>query len=366
VTADVLDRVRAFTARELTGQHDRLDIPGALPLEISRRFHAAGLALWWLPEPDGGLGASIEQSVDVVSELAYGDAGIAFTFLVPLTGTLLVSLYGSPDLYKQHVLPMAASGGCCALAFSEHEAGSELDRTATLAEHRGAEILLNGTKAFSTNADFADFLLVLARDAASDADASSFHTLLVPRNSPGLQVDKRWPVIGLRASATYQLSFNDCRIPAENALNGPGIRVLEAGVNSARILIGAMALGIARRIRDLCMDYAATKPLAGTGLLDNPVFAAKLGQMEMEIDVMRNQCRGTLRSALGAKMFCGQTGWQIATVGSQIFGGLGYTTTLPMAKLLRDIRLVSIGDGGDDVLRQLLYNRYVLPAFRRV
>lgn len=385
MTESVVDRVRDFAARELVGREAYWDqLADRPPFDLYRRFHEAGLAHWWLPESEGGPGLSLEESADVVSELAYGDAGIAFTFLAPYSGTVMLSLFGSEDLYPRYAVPMYASGGFCALAASEHEAGSELVHTATVAERHGDEVVLNGVKAFSTAAGFADFLMVLVREAG---EAGEFRMAVVPRDTPGLTMNKRWPVVGLRSSWTYEFTLDDCRIPADHLLAGNGVRVLEAGLNALRVLLGALALGVSRRIRDLCMEYAAGKRLGDGILMDNAVFEARLGQMEMEIDVMRNQCRtagrefdalaarpdaaqqmlrvGTQLSAVVSKMYCGQAGWRIAAQASEMFGGLGYTEELPIAKLLRDIRHTSILDGGDDVLRQLIYRRYVVPPFRR-
>jgi alkylation response protein AidB-like acyl-CoA dehydrogenase len=222
--------------------------------------------------------------------------------------------------------------------------------------------------------------------AKADGPAG-FLAVLVPRETPGVRIDKRWDVNGLRASATYQVTLTDVRVPAANALRGNGLRLLEVGLNASRILIATCALGIARRIRDTCMDYAKDKWIKGAPLATNAVFAAKLGQFEMQIEVMANQCLtaargydaiaaqpdagadflklGTLRSALSTKMFCGQTGWQIASTASEMFGGLGYTGDAVIGKLLRDMRYVSIVEGGDDVLRDLMFTRYVVPVSKR-
>ncbi|MFD0349763.1 acyl-CoA dehydrogenase family protein [Kitasatospora aburaviensis] len=176
-------------------------------------------------------------------------------------------------------------------------------------------------------------------------------------------------------------------MPAGNRLEGSGLRLLEIGLNASRILIAATALGIARRVRDHCMLYAKAKPFRDGTLLDSPVFAQQLGQMEMQIDVMKSHLlragrdfdrimtdpdaaalfarQGTLKSALTAKMFCGQTGWSVASAGSEMFGGLGYTHDLPIGKLLRDIRYVSVVEGGDEVMRELVFGRYVVPVLRR-
>jgi alkylation response protein AidB-like acyl-CoA dehydrogenase len=244
----------------------------------------------------------------------------------------------------------------------------------------GSEYVVNGEKYFSTNSAFADFLVCIV---AAPGDPSGYLALVIPRETPGVTIGKRWEVIGVRASATYPVTFKDCRVPVTDQLKGNGLRLLEVALNASRTLMAATAVGIARRIRDLCIEFATTKPLKGSTLLESPVFAAKMGQIEMQIEAMSSQCktaardwdtvwgsanaaeqflrRSTLKSALVAKMLCGQLGWQVASVGSEMFGGIGYTHEVLVAKLLRDVRYVSIVEGGDDVLRDLLYARYVMP-----
>ncbi|MFI9328316.1 acyl-CoA dehydrogenase family protein [Kitasatospora sp. NPDC052868] len=381
---EIQKAVRGFVAQELKGRHAELDSLAEAPLPLYDRFRETGLANWWLPKESGGQGLTLSDSVDIVNELAYGDAGAAFTLFISVLGTSMVSLYGSEELKERYLAPMAERGAYCATLGSERNAGSELGRIETVAARSGDELVLNGEKYFSTNAGFADFLLVVA---ASAEDPGDHLAVLVPRDTPGVSIVRRWDVIGLRSSATYEVHFEDCRVPAGNRLNGNGLRLLEIGLNASRTLIATTALGTARRIRDLCMEYAKTKRLRDAPLVDSPVFAAKLGQMEMQIDVMKSQCRqaardydaimespdpatafakqGTLKSALTAKMFCGQAGWDVATVGSEMFGGLGYTNEHPIGKLVRDMRYVSIVEGGDDVLRDLVFSRYVIPIPRR-
>ncbi len=380
---DHLRTVREFVRAELIGQEAELDCFADMPLPVYKRFADTGLANWWLPAEYGGLGLSFEQSVPIVSELAYGDAGVAFTAFISVLTTSMVTWYGSEELKQKYLGELVAQGGFCATLGSEHAAGSELARITTTVRRDGDTLVLNGQKAFSTNTDFGRFLVVIAKVEGS----ADFLAVLVPRDTPGITVDKRWDVIGLRASATYQVSLSDCRVPAANALRGNGLRLLEIGLNASRILIATTGLGIARRLRDVCMDYGKTKSVKGAPLSTNPVFAAKLGQMEMQIEVMTNQClaaareysaiaarpdaadewlrQGTLKSALTTKMFCGQTGWQIASVASEMFGGLGYTGESVVGKLMRDMRYVSIVEGGDDVLRDLVFARYVVPVAKR-
>lgn len=376
--------VQSFARRELILQEQQLDSRAQSPESIYQRFAETGLSNWWVPKEYGGLGFGLQESVRIVSELAYGDAGAAFTIFIPVLTTSMLGWYGSDELKDAYLGRMVAENGCCATLGSEHAAGSELARITTTVRRDGDLLVLNGEKAFSTDADFGQFLVVLARVEGS---TSEFLAVLVPRESAGVTVDKRWDMIGLRSSGTYQISLTDCRVPAGNALKGNGLRLLEVGLNASRILIASTALGIARRVRDVCMEYAKTKSVKGAPLASNPVFAAKLGQFEMLIEVMTNQCAaaardfdaiasrpdageeflrvGTLKSALTTKMFCGQTGWQIASTASEMFGGLGYTHELIIGKLLRDVRYVSIVEAGDDVLRDLMFNRYVVPVSKR-
>jgi len=381
----ILARVRAFSREELLPRQKEFDSLPEVPLPVHEAFHERSLGNWWLPERYGGMGLGLEDSVDLVSELAYGDAGVAFTMFISILGTVGVALYGTDEAKERYLAPMARDSQYCATLASERTAGSELAKIATIATPAGDAVVINGEKFFSTNSGFANFLVVVARSASTPGEHTA---VIVPRDKDGVRIVKRWEMIGLRSSGTYQVSFERCRASKQDVLNGPGLRILEVGLNASRILIASTALGVARRVRDVCMEYARRKRVGDRPLTGNAVFAAKLGQMEMDIDAMRHVCRGaarefdsimsrddaaehflrkgTLRSALTAKSFCGRTGWSIASLGSEMFGGLGYTREMIIDKLLRDIRHVSIIEGGDDVLRDLAFNRFVVPEDNRV
>jgi len=382
---EILPRVRDFAREELLPRQEHFDSLPDVPLPVHGALHEQGLGNWWLPERYGGMGLGLEDSVDLVSELAYGDAGVALTSFISILGTVGVSLFGSDETRERYLAPMAKNGQFCATLGSERAAGSELTKIATMAAPAGDGVVINGEKFFSTNSDFASFLVVIARSATNPGEHTA---IVVPRENEGVRIVKRWEMIGLRSSGTYQVSFERCRASAQDVLNGPGLRILEVALNASRILIASTAVGVARRIRDLSMEYGKRKRVGDRPLVNNAVFAAKLGQMEMDIDAMRHVCRGaarefdaimsqsdaaeqflrrgTLRSALTAKTFCGRTGWKIAGVGSEMFGGLGYTREMNIDKLVRDIRHVSIIEGGDDVLRDLVFNRFVVPEDNRV
>lgn len=381
---DFIRDVRSYTRTELIGRESELDQRTPMPLPHYARFADTGLSNWWLGKEWGGLGHGLEDSVRIVSELAYGDAGTAFTLFIPILATSMVQWYAAPEVRDRWLTEMSDQHQFAATLGSEHEAGSELARITTTARHDADDIVIDGVKAYSTDTDFARFLVVVARVAE---EPSGFVAVLVPRETPGITIDKRYNVVGLRSSATYQVTLSGVRVPASYALSGNGLRVLEIGLNASRVLIAATALGIARRARDLCLEYGRTKIVKGLPLAGNAIFASRLAQFEMQIEVMTNQClaaareydtvaagdnaaeeflrAGTMKSAIATKMFCGQTGFQIVSTASEMFGGQGYTHDSLIGKLLRDVRYVSIVEGGDDVLRDLMYSRFTVPVSKR-
>jgi alkylation response protein AidB-like acyl-CoA dehydrogenase len=348
------------------------------------QFRAAGLANWWLPARFGGPGVPLRDSVELVAKLAYHDPGFAFTAILSILGSRMLELYGQPDLAAEYLEPMAAEGSFTAALGSEAVAGSELTNTATTFRREGSRLVLNGEKAFSTNLAFARYVLVLARN---EADGRDFSVILVPAGTPGYEPGHRWPMSGLQGTGTYAARFTECAVPARNELQGNGIRVLEVGLNASRILMASISIGIARRVRDVSMDYAATKPLRDRSLQQNAVFQARMGQLEMELESLKSVClraaadydelyatpdpaaafyrQGVVKSAIMAKMHCGQTGWRIVSQASEGFGGLGYTEHHPIQRLMRDMRHISIVECGDDVLRDLTYARFVKRPSQR-
>lgn len=186
---------------------------------------------------------------------------------------------------------------------------------------------------------------------------------------------------GLHGTGTYASRFESCVVPADHELRGNGLRILEAGLNASRILMASMAIGMVRRLRDLCLGYAERKMLGGAPLIGNPVFVGRLGQIEMELETIDAQCRraaaeydalcagadpvralyrqGVLKSAIVAKMHAGQFGWRIASVVSEMFGGRGYVEDHEVNAVMRSLRHISIVEGGDDVLREMMFHRFV-------
>jgi alkylation response protein AidB-like acyl-CoA dehydrogenase len=381
MSTPLLDEVRAFVKEHVLGRETYFDDSESMPpLPVFSAMHERKLLHWWIPAQYGGRGLSISEGLDALAELAYGDPGLGCVFPPTILGSMPIVLWGTEEQKERFLRPMAEQGSFGAMLGSERNAGSELLRMETTAEKDGDHYVINGDKFFASNAEHADYWVVVARAK----DPPQFKTIIVPRGTPGAAVVKKWPTIGIRACATYQTKFEGCRVPASLVLPVHGLRALEASLNPSRVAMSACAIGGARRARDLCLAYAKQKPLKNATLLDSPVFAAKLGQMEMEIEAMYQVCKaaarefdestateegrkrmlkaGTIKAAIVSKMLCGQLGYRIATEASTMFGGLGYTDELLIGKLVRDLRCVSIIEAGDDVLREMMFHRYVRSA----
>ncbi len=384
----IVQEVERFAAEHLIGRERELDVPAEDPLQHYAAYHALGINNWWLPSDVGGRGISMREGVDIVSALAYADAGFAFTTLISILGTTFVDVFGSAEQRERYLRPLASGARYAAAAASEREAGSELLRMATSAEKTERGYVLDGPKFFCTNAGFAELVVVVARVPGrpspthpSERGRDDFKAFVVEKGNVGLRIVRRWSTIGLRSSATYELSFSRCAVADEAVLAGNGLRCLEVALNPSRILIAAIGIGLAMRLRDVCLDYAQTKSVRDASLLSNSNFIGRLGQIEMQIEAIRMVCRaaaseldealrdrarlvrvGVLKSAVVAKMLSGQLTWDIASTASQALGGLGFTEDSLVGKLVRDARIISIIEAGDDVLREYLFQRHILPG----
>jgi len=369
--------IEKFVREELVAKDTMLVPDAEMPSPTFRKFCELKLGNFWIAKELGGRGLTLKQCVNVISKLAYGDCGIANAALTSILSSRVIEIFGSDEQKQRFLVPHVKGGNFSALAGSEREAGSELLRITTSAKRDGANFVVNGSKFFCTNAGFADFVTVIAA-VPEDED---FKAIVVPKGTPGMKFDRRWKTNGLQSSGIYGIQFENCTVPVDNALEGNGLRILEVGLNASRILIASTGIGISRRIMDTALEYAGKKTIKGQSMLDNAVFAAKLGQMEMEIEAMTSICnsaaeqydeiyqsgqakatlykKGILKYAVVSKMLCGQLGWNVASVGSELFGGLGYTKDSLMGKLLNDMKNISIIEGGDDVCREILYGRFV-------
>lgn len=355
-------------------------VDGVGPAARRDRLAASGLNNWWVPTDLGGPGIDLAAGVGIAEVLATHDPGLAFAACVSGLGGTIIDLYGGPECRERVLGDLVRTGGFLATAGSEHDTGSELARTATrISDPGGGDLVVDGTKAFSTNAAHARHLVVLGRDGES---RRRFRVVVLETDQVGVRVRREWPTFGLGSASTVELELDGAR--AALHCDGPGIRLLEVGLNVSRTLMAAIAVGICVRLQRELMAYAACKQVAGAPLQEHPVFAARLADLEMATQTMRWTVRaaaaafdaaatdparllgrGVLPEAVIAKSTCGRTGWEQVAGLSTAMGGIGYLEDAPTTRALRDMRHVAIIEGGDDVVRELVYRRVVQPRAGR-
>jgi len=285
-------------------------------------------------------------------------------------GCAPISLFGS-DEQKQKWLPELASGksGLGALALTEPGTGSDLTGgTRTRAELVDDEWVINGSKAWITNADMAPVIVTFCR-TDPDGGSRSLSLILVPAKTPGLHVHPPEKKMGVRASPTHALTFEDVRVPKGNVLGKPGeglyqtLQVLDGG----RIGIGAMSVGLARAAFEEAVRYAKERTAFGEPIGRFQGIQFKLADAAMQIEAarllvlrsawLRDQGKPFTKEAAMGKLFASETAEQVCRDAIQVLGSYGYSREYPVERMYRDARMTTIGEGTSEVLRLVIGRR---------
>lgn len=358
--------VRDFATAEIAPHVLEWDENQTFPLEVIKKAGELGLLGAVFPEEFGGAGLGyIEYSI-VIEELARVDPSVAL--IVAAHNSLCTNhiyLAGNEE-QKRKYIPKLATGewiGCWSL--TEPEAGSDAAGTRSLATLKGDEWVLNGGKTFTTNAQYADVCVAMAVTdrAASQHGISAF---ILEKNTPGFRVGKKENKLGMRASATGEVLFTDCRLPQSQLLGKPGegfvdsLRVLDGG----RISIAALALGIAQGAFDAALKYSKRRKQFGRFISEFQAIQHKLADMATDIEgarwlVYRAGARKdaghrVTRESAMAKLFASEMAVRVADQALQIHGGYGFIKDYPVEKFYRDVKLCTIGEGTSEIQRLVI------------
>jgi len=358
--------VREFAAAELRPHGRAWDRAGTFPVEIVPKLAALGLLGLAVPPEYGGAGVGMVGAALAVEAVAWGDGAIGLTVASHnslCTGHLLH--FGSAAQKARYLPRLAAGeilGGWC---LTEPSAGSDAAAIRTRAVRRGDRWVLNGSKVFVTQGSVAGVYVVMAvtDPAAGRHGISAF---LVDRDAPGLRVGKKEDKLGVRASDTAEVLFEDCEVPADHLIGaeGEGYAQAMATLERGRIGIGAMAVGLGRAALDDSVAYAAQRTAFGKPLAAHQAIQFMIADMAMELDaawllVLRAAQRADLgepfrREASMAKLYASEAASRAANRAVQIHGGYGYTTDYPVERYLRDAKLTEIGEGTSEIQRIII------------
>lgn len=342
------------------------DEAGTFPHDIVKIIADSDLCGVYIPEEYGGLGGGILEMSLVVEELSRACGGISLAFAGTGLGTFPIILFGNAD-QKQKYLPSIASGEkLAAFGLTEANAGSDAAGIETTAVLDGDYYVLNGTKQWITNGGEADIYTIIACTNRAKG-ARGFSAFIVEKGTPGFSFGKKENKMGIRASCTRELIFDNCRIPKENLLarEGMGFIVAMKTLDRTRPGVAAQALGIAQGAFDEAVKYSRERVQFGQTISSFQAVQHMLADMAIQIEAARclvyQTCRhidsgakDISKESAMAKVFASDTAMKVTVDAVQILGGYGYMKEYPVEKRMRDAKITQIYEGTNQIQRNVI------------
>jgi len=358
--------IREFAAREIAPNVAAWDEASEFPLATVKKLAAMGLFGVVIPPEYGGAGLGYVDYVLAIEELSAVDGSLGLTLAAHNSlGANHIFLAGSEAQKTKYLRPLARGEWLAAWALTEPGSGSDASNARTTAVRKGGCYVLNGNKTFITNGRYADLAVVIAVTDKT-LGTHGLSAFIVEKGMKGFRPGKKENKLGLRASDTSELIFEDCEVPEENrlGLEGEGfidaMRVLDGG----RISIAALALGIARGALDAAVKYVKERRQFGKAIAEFQGIQWKLADMATELDaarlltqraaVLKDAGRKVTRESSMAKLFASEVAVRICDEAVQLFGGYGFIKDYPVEKFYRDVKLCTIGEGTSEIQRMVI------------
>ena len=344
----------------------KYDEEGIFPHDILKVLADSDLCGVYIPEEYGGLGGGVFEMSLVVEELSKACGGIALAFAGTGLGTFPIILFGTEEQKKKYLPDIALGKKLAAFGLTEADAGSDAAGIRTSAVPDGNEYVLNGTKQWITNGGEADIYTIIACTNRSKG-ARGFSAFIVEKGTEGFLFGKKENKMGIRASATRELIFENCRIPKENILGkeGMGFIVAMKTLDRTRPGVAAQAVGIAQGAFDDALKYSKQRVQFGQPISSFQAIQHMLADMAIQIEAARALIYQTCRhidsgeknfskeSAM-AKVMASDVAMKVTTDAVQIFGGYGYMKEYPVEKRMRDAKITQIYEGTNEIQRNVI------------
>jgi alkylation response protein AidB-like acyl-CoA dehydrogenase len=358
--------VREFAEREIAPNVMKWDEACEFPLAMVKELGKLGLLGMVFPTEYAGAGMGYVEYVIAIEELSRVDGSVG---IIVAAHTSLCSnhifLAGNETQKKKYVNQLATGESLGAWGLTEPSSGSDAGSARMTAKRRGSNWVLNGTKTFCTNGHYADVIVVLAVTDRT-AHTHGLSAFIVEKDTKGFRPGKKENKLGLRASDTAEMIFEDCVVPAENLLGKEGdgfidaMRVLDGG----RISIAALSLGMAQGAYEAALNYSKERKQFGKAIGEFQAIQWKLADMATEIDAARLLTmraasmkdvgmKTTMESSM-AKLYASEVAVRCANEGVQIHGGYGFIKDYPAEKYYRDVKLCTIGEGTSEIQRLVI------------
>ncbi|MEK7445386.1 MAG: acyl-CoA dehydrogenase family protein [candidate division NC10 bacterium] len=365
--------VRAFVEKEVTPEVGAWEEAGRIPREFWRRMGQLGLLGLDFPVEYGGGGGDFLSSVVLGEEMARcRSGGVAFSVLVHTDmSSPWLTRFGTESQKRKYLPQIVAGETVCALGITEPGTGSDMAALSTRAVRRGDHYLLSGSKIFITNGVYGDLYFVAARtgEGTPGRRHEGISMFLVERGLPGFTMSRKLDKMGMRASDTAELAFQDCPVPADNLLGveGRGFQQLAAGLQRERTMAAVLALSGAAQALEDTLAYLRERQAFGEPLAAKQALRHRVADMATEIEAARRLVyhAATLYAAgeecvtevSMAKLFATEVANRIAYQAVQLHGGYGYMREFPVEGFFRDVRLWTIASGTSEVMREIIAKR---------
>jgi len=361
--------VREFARKELAPTAAERDKSKEFPAANLKKMAELGLLGMAIPPEYGGEGADSISYVLALSEIAYSCASTAVVMSVHNSIVCeSIDRYGSEEQKKKYLRPLARGKIIGAFGLTEPHAGSDPSAQSTIAEQDGDDYILNGSKRFTTTGRNSGLVIVTAKTDESQRH-KGISAFIVEKGVPGFSVGEDEDKMGLRASDTNDLLFDDCRVPAENLLGneGDGFKLAMTALDSGRIGIAAQSVGVAQAAFDAAVKYAKQREQFGRKISKFQGLRWKIADMATEIEAakqlmlsaaaMKDRGENYTRQASMAKLFASEMVNRVTAQALQIHGGYGFTKDYPVERFYRDARVFTIYEGTSEIQRVVISNQ---------
>ncbi|MEA2085857.1 MAG: acyl-CoA dehydrogenase family protein [Chloroflexota bacterium] len=358
--------VRTIAEEKILPVRAELDEKEEFPWEIMKVLAGTDLFGVHIPEEYGGLGGGVLDLCLVVEELSRICSGVAVSYAASALGSFTLLEYGTEEQKRKYLPDIASGRKLAAFALTEATAGSDASSIKTTATRTNGGYILNGTKQFITNGGEAELYTIIAlTDKTKGPRGAS--AILVEKDTPGFSFGRKEKKLGIRASATRELVFEDCFVPEENRLSreGMGFIMTMKLLDRSRPGLGAQALGLAQGALEAATDYARKRIQFEHPIIAQQAVQQMLADMAIQVEAARalvyaaarmidSGVKDSTQDSAIAKVFASDTAMKVTTDAMQIFGGVGYMRDYPIEKMFRDAKITQIYEGSNQVLRNAI------------
>ena len=373
----IKELARQIAEEKVVPVREELDEKEEFPWEIMKVLAQSDLLGLYIPEKYGGLGKGCLELCIVIEELSRACLGVSTTYAANALGTYPILLFGSEEQKGKYLPDIAAGERLVAFAITEANAGSDAAGIQTTARLEGNEYILNGTKQWITNGGEAEIYTIIAMTDRTKGPRGA-SALIVEKGTPGFHFGKKEKKMGIRASSTRELIFDNCRIPKENiiAKEGYGFIMAMKTLDHSRTGVGSQGVGVAQGAFEEALKFAKHRIQFGHPIISFQSVQHMLADMAIEIEAARGLVYSVARyidsgakdiskdSAI-AKVFATDVAMRVTTNAVQVMGGSGYMREYPVEKMMRDAKILQIYEGTNQIQKNVIGQALIKESVKR-